>query len=94
MTKDNFSSGFTKTKQGEFSFKFAFFYLMLQLMLMSHTSLHFFVLSFVLACAYVASKEQTLIILFLHFLARRHRCGKTQNNIIFIDPNVHGHQTR
>ena len=40
--------------------------LVLQSMLISHTSLHFFVLSFVLACAYVASGERTLIILFLH----------------------------
>ena len=58
-----------KTKKKEFSFKLSFssttayarsLMLVLISMLMSHTSLHFFVLSFVLACvyAYVASGGQ------------------------------------
>ena len=65
MTKDNFSSEVYEAKAGRI-FMLMLVVLVLQSMLMSHTSLHFFVLSFVLACAYIASEEQTLIILFLH----------------------------
>ena len=57
MTKDNFSSEvYEDRKQKEFSFEFDFV-LPYMSMLMSHTSLLFFVLSFVLACAYLASEE-------------------------------------
>ena len=61
MAKDNFSSEVYDDKVERIFFcRFAFVLPQLMPVLVSHTSLYFFVLSFVLACACATGEDQAL----------------------------------